>query len=80
MLFNTMAWLHTERKSLTFVLIHFICTMIIWAHFFYEKFKKQEDGVPDHANKYWYKRLIPSLEFGAMHAILFQCALIPLTM
>lgn len=30
-------------------------------------------------NKYW-KIFIPSLEFGAMHAILFQMALIPLTM
>jgi hypothetical protein len=36
--------------------------------------------VPLNAPFYWSKRIVPPLEFGAMHAILFQMALIPLTM
>lgn len=36
--------------------------------------------MPEGADFYWWKRIMPPLEFGAMHAILFQMALIPLTM
>ena len=36
--------------------------------------------MPEGANRYWLKRIVPSLEFGSMHAILLQMALIPLTM
>ena len=36
--------------------------------------------VPEEANKYWLKRIAPPLEFGSMHAILFQLSLIPITM
>lgn len=32
------------------------------------------------ANRYWWKVITPPLEFGSMHAILFQMALLPLTM
>jgi len=38
------------------------------------------NAVPENAPSYWWKRIVPPLEFGAMHAILFQMALIPLTM
>ena len=44
------------------------------------KFEAQAAKVPEGANRYWWKRLAPPLEFGSMHAILFQLALIPLTM
>ena len=44
------------------------------------KWQEQEDSVPDGAPRYWAKRIIPPLEFGSMHAILFQMALIPFTM
>lgn len=36
--------------------------------------------MPTGAPNYWLKRLVPPVEFGLMHAILFQLALIPLTM
>ena len=36
--------------------------------------------VPQGAPNFWWKRLAPPLEFGSMHAILFQMALLPLTM
>jgi predicted ferric reductase len=57
-----------------------VLTLIIWAHFAYDKFKLKEARVPVGANRYWWKRAVPSLEFGAMHALLFQMALLPLTM
>lgn len=84
-----------HNKVLFFVfLAHLFGTLIVWHHFFYIKFKAQEAGVPTHypegfpnaafrgepMNRYWWKRLTPPLEFGAMHAILFQMALLPLTM
>jgi predicted ferric reductase len=49
-------------------------------HFGLIKFHEQYGKVPEGANRYWLKVLAPSLEFGSMHAILFQAALIPLTM
>ena len=45
-----------------------------------QKFDAQTSTVPEGANRYWWKVMVPTLEFGAMHAILFQMALIPLTM
>lgn len=44
------------------------------------KFNEQAGNVPEGANRYWLKRLAPPLEFGSMHAILFQLALLPVTM
>jgi predicted ferric reductase len=49
-------------------------------HFFLVKFDQQKNSVPEEAPNYWWKRIAPPLEFGSMHAILFQMALIPLTM
>jgi hypothetical protein len=54
--------------------------MAVWFHFGYIKFRAVEAIVPNGANLYWWKRLVPPLEFGAMHAILLQMALLPLTM
>lgn len=70
----------TERKGLLFFLLHFVVTMVVWSHFFLKKYEVQESKVPIGANRYWEKRLIPPLEFGAMHAILLQMALLPITM
>ena len=72
--------LYFERKAVMLALAHFIFTMTAWFHFFFTKYDLQETKVPDGANRYWWKRLIPPLEFGAMHAILFQMALLPITM
>eukprot|EP00536_Pseudo-nitzschia_multiseries_P001387 jgi/Psemu1/181111/e_gw1.18.42.1 len=49
-------------------------------HFALIKFEEQAGKVPEGANRYWLKRLVPPIEFGSMHAILFQMALIPITM
>eukprot|EP00985_Skeletonema_marinoi_P000624 scaffold224_cov108-Skeletonema_marinoi.AAC.22 len=51
-----------------------------YAHFALIKFQQQENAVPEGAPRYWAKRLVPPIEFGSMHAILFQMALIPFTM
>ena len=44
------------------------------------KWQEQEQKVPEGAPYFWLKRIAPPLEFGSMHAILFQMALIPMTM
>jgi predicted ferric reductase len=72
--------MYDRRRLIMLGLAHAMATMVVWAHFFYTKYRKQEASVPDGANLYWWKRLVPPLEFGAMHAILFQMALLPLTM
>ena len=74
-----------DRLSLRFSLIlwrlmHAILTLVCWQHFFYIKFRQQEANVPDGAPNEGLKRFTPPFEFGAMHAILFQLALVPLTM
>eukprot|EP00521_Asterionellopsis_glacialis_P011582 CAMPEP_0195307206 /NCGR_PEP_ID=MMETSP0707-20130614/37600_1 /TAXON_ID=33640 /ORGANISM="Asterionellopsis glacialis, Strain CCMP134" /LENGTH=900 /DNA_ID=CAMNT_0040371453 /DNA_START=21 /DNA_END=2723 /DNA_ORIENTATION=- len=78
--FRYLTFLYSERKLVTLVLIHFVATMVIWTNFFLIKFNQQQNNVPEGAPFYWWKRLTPSIEFGAMHAILFQMLLIPLTM
>lgn len=50
------------------------------AHFFLIKFDEQKNNVPLAAPFYYWKRTVPPIEFGTMHAILFQMALIPITM
>ena len=58
--------LFAERKTAMFAVLHFLLTITVWYHFFFEKFNIQMDKVPDEANRYWWKRLAPPLEFGAM--------------
>jgi len=77
--FRVVTSLYSERKLLVMFLIHFVATMVIWGHFALIKYQEQEEKVPPDANRYWWKVLAPTLEFGAMHAILFQMAILPLT-
>ena len=72
--------LYETRKMLFLAVAHALGTMVVWAHFFLIKYRVQAKKVPRGANLYWWKRLTPPFEFGAMHAILFQMALLPLTM
>ena len=72
--------LYETRKMLFLAVAHALGTMVVWAHFFLIKYRAQAKKVPRGANLYWWKRLTPPFEFGAMHAILFQMALLPLTM
>ena len=60
--------------------VQHLYVLLSLAHFALIKFQAQADTVPEGAPRYWAKRLIPPLEFGSMHAILFQMFLIPLTM
>lgn len=49
-------------------------------HFALIKYESQLEKVPEGATTYLKKVVLPPLEFGSMHAILFQMALIPVTM
>ena len=71
--------LYERRKILFLGVAHALGTMVVWAHFFLIKYRARHPGLRA-ANLYWWKRLTPPFEFGAMHAILFQMALLPLTM
>ena len=78
--FRWIIYLYAQRKMNIFFFIHFTSTIVIWMHFALIKFEEQADKVPEGAHRYWLKRLVPPIEFGSMHAILFQMALIPITM
>ena len=71
--------IYEQRKMLFLAVAHAMATMVVWSHFFLVKYRATAK-VPRGANLYWWKRLTPPFEFGAMHAILFQMALLPLTM
>jgi hypothetical protein len=77
---KVLSWFYSERKIIFFFVMHFFATMAVWQHFAHSKFKVQEAKVPEGANLFWWKRLTPTVEFGAMHAILLQMSLLPLTM
>ena len=49
-------------------------------HFALKKFDSQMEKVPEAAPFHSWKVGVPTFEFGMMHAILFQLAVIPLTM
>jgi ferredoxin-NADP reductase len=63
-----------------FLLVHGLCTLGIFFHFFAKKWEQTGAGVPAAAPNYWQKRVVPGLEFGAMHTLLFTMALFPITM
>jgi len=73
-------YLYANRAIAMTFLIHLVITFIIWGHFGLMKFGEQQIKVPVGAPNFWWKRIAPPLEFGSMHAILFQMSLIPLTM
>ena len=77
---SALANAHSERQMIFFFLLHFVATMIVWQHLMYFKFRQRAAVVPEGANLYWWKRLVPPVEFGTMHAMLLQLALIPMTM
>ncbi|KAL7532784.1 hypothetical protein ACHAXR_004839 [Thalassiosira sp. AJA248-18] len=79
-LFQLVSFLYGKRKIFIIIMFHLVATMVIWSHFFLIKFQELENKVPHGAPYYWSKRIIPPLEFGSMHAILFQMSLLPLTM
>lgn len=79
-IFRLFSYLYSERKMIVAFALHFLTTMVIWLHFCVTKFRTQEGNVPDIASNYYWKIYAPTLEFGAMHAILFQLSLLPLTM
>ena len=79
-LFKAISFLYGERKLFIIIMFHLVATLVIWSHFFLIKFQELENNVTAGAPYYWSKRIIPPLEFGSMHAILFQMALLPLTM
>ena len=72
--------LSLRARWIIFRFFHVVITLVVWQHFFYIKFRQQEKGVPDAAPNRGLKRFTPPFEFGAMHAILLQLSVIPLTM
>jgi hypothetical protein len=71
--------LRLRERVLTFRCLHIVFTLAVWQHFFYNKYSEKLVAVPTVATNYHWKVLVPAIEFGLMHSILFQLALIPVT-
>lgn len=72
--------IYEQRKMLFLAVAHAMGTMTVWGHYFLIKFRVQAASVSPGENLYWWKRLAPPFAFSSKHAILFQMALLPLTM
>jgi predicted ferric reductase len=72
--------IYTERKLFLFLWIHIVCTAVIWVHYGLVKYESETDSIQEDTSRYWLKRFVPPFIFGSKHAILYQMALIPLTM
>ncbi|GFH55403.1 hypothetical protein CTEN210_11879 [Chaetoceros tenuissimus] len=79
-IFRTVVGLYADRKFLLLVSFHVVATLICYAHFGLLKFQSQSSKVPEAAPFYTWKIGVPTFEFGTMHAILYQLAILPLTM
>ena len=79
-IFQAAANIYSERKTFIVIAIHFFLTLVIWGHFSIIKFRFQDGNVPETAPRYNLLIYTPTVMFGSKHAILFQMALLPLTM
>jgi len=71
---------YADRKIIILGWLHLVASVMIYAHFGLEKFNYLEEITPEDADRYWLRVLAPPLTYGAKHVILFQLAVIPLTM
>ena len=67
---------HSVNSDTTLIFLAFLFI----AHFGLLKFQSQSSTVPEAAPFYTWKIGVPTFEFGTMHAILYQLAILPLTM
>lgn len=72
--------IYIERKTVFFGLLHLIATLVTFQHFAALKFSQQQAATPKNVHFERWKKNVPTLEFGAMHAILLQMALLPVSM
>jgi hypothetical protein len=72
-------WIIAWRYWIHAIVAHTAISLVIFAHFFLLQYFNRAAQALD-SRFYWARRIIPSLEFGSMHAVLFQLALLPITM
>ena len=51
----------------TFRCMHALLSLVVFQHFFFIKWRQQEDAVPPNAPNFGLKRFTPPFEFGTMH-------------
>lgn len=78
--FRTIVRVYAERRLVLLWCLHTSATLMIATHFAIQKHAQKTDAIPIKAPFRTAKIWVPTMEFGLMHAVLFQLALIPLTM
>ena len=74
------AELATDAVVWMTIAIHTLATLFVFLHHALQKEEQTASKVPQGAPRYWQKRLVPVFEFGAMHALLLQMAILPIVM
>lgn len=74
------AELATDAVLWMTIAIHTLATLFVFLHHALLKEEQTASKVPQGAPRYWQKRLVPVFEFGAMHALLLQMAILPIVM
>lgn len=69
-----------KPQLLLFALLHAMCSLAVFTHFFAKKWKQLDSSIPIGAPHYWQKHTVPPIEFGAMHSLLYQMAFLLLSM
>eukprot|EP00035_Acanthoeca_spectabilis_P009506 m.168287 g.168287 ORF g.168287 m.168287 type:complete len:993 (-) comp14745_c0_seq1:167-3145(-) len=72
-------WFRLRESIIVARVLHAIFSLVVLQHFFYFKFSSKAEEIPDGASNYWLKRLAPPLDYGIMHMVMLQFALLPLT-
>ena len=78
--FRWLISIFARRKLVILALSNLVAMLVIWSHFTLTKLEEQKFKVEENTPLYWFDLLVPSLEYGAIHVILYVMAVIPLTM
>ncbi|GKZ01556.1 hypothetical protein MPSEU_001106100 [Mayamaea pseudoterrestris] len=71
--------IYANRQKLVWMGLHLVATLCVWTHYFIIKFHRQKESLDSESFYYWMRLIVPSLDYGAAHAILLQMAILPLT-
>uniref|UniRef100_A0A7S3PTV5 FAD-binding FR-type domain-containing protein n=1 Tax=Chaetoceros debilis TaxID=122233 RepID=A0A7S3PTV5_9STRA len=79
-LFRQVGRIYADRKVVLLASFHVVASVVVFVHFALTKVQSQQEKISPDASFYSAKIGVPAFEFGTMHVILFQLAVLPLTM
>eukprot|EP00038_Savillea_parva_P009097 m.181250 g.181250 ORF g.181250 m.181250 type:complete len:1046 (-) comp15201_c0_seq1:102-3239(-) len=68
-----------KESIVTARILHILISFIVWQHFFLHKYARKLRDIPEGDTNEHMKRILPAMDFGTMHMVLLQFALLPVT-